>query len=553
MNTITSETAFGRNSSKVPSGNSSKRAVGYFRVSSEEQVEGYSIAAQERAYRQYCEAHNYTSVAEYRDEGKSARTDHIRRRPQFAQMLQDAQTGLFDLIVVHKMDRFSRSMRVAVQAFEHLGQCNVGLVSVSEPNLDYSTPQGKLFMHMLWALAQFYSDNLAQEVRKGKVERKQQGLYNGFLPFGVIKDDKGVPVPDHRDLGLGEGHTNSDGLLMIFQMASGCETCKTIAEKLNRLGYRTTGNRGNNLFTKDTVTGILRNRFYLGELPDGEYGEGHSRRGSYTKGLKGQHMALVPVELWEAAQRGKALNGGRPGRPVSANKARFYSLSGLLTCSYCGGKLHIHTGSDGKTKVYCYRRGQGIANHCKQHSTFLSVYEGQIEQYLSSIRLPEDYQQTIIESYKREDEQGPGFDKQRQDLENKLKRFKRLYAWGDLSEVEYREQRDQVRSELAALPPTTSSRREMLERLAAYLQDVGKAWRDATQEQRNRLARTLFEGIRVENHMIKGVTPHIEFTPLLVLSHHLNQNLHPECQGGGRNCGSDGIRTRDLGLDRAAC
>ena len=90
------------------------------------------------------------------------------------------------MIVVHKMDRFSRSMRVAVQAFEQFGKCNVGLVSVSEPNLDYSTPQGKLFMHMLWALAQFYSDNLARRP-KGKDERRQQGLHNGFLPYGFYK------------------------------------------------------------------------------------------------------------------------------------------------------------------------------------------------------------------------------------------------------------------------------------------------------------------------------------------------------------------------------
>ena len=92
----------------------SKRCVGYFRVSSEEQMDGYSIAAQERAYRQFVAANGFTSVAEYRDEGKSAHTDHIKRRPQFAQMLQDAQSGLFDTIVVHKMDRFSRSLRVAV-------------------------------------------------------------------------------------------------------------------------------------------------------------------------------------------------------------------------------------------------------------------------------------------------------------------------------------------------------------------------------------------------------------------------------------------------------
>jgi site-specific DNA recombinase len=531
-----------------------KRAVGYLRVSSEEQVEGYSISAQERAYRQYCEAHCYTSIGEYRDEGKSARTDNIKRRPGFAQMLANAQEGLFDVIVVHKMDRFSRSMRVAVQAFEQLGKCNVGLISVSEPNLDYSTPQGKLFMHMLWALAQFYSDNLAQEVRKGKGERRQQGLYNGLLPFGVFKtNEDSIPQPDKRDLGLGNNRTNYDGLLMIFQMAADGETCKAIAQELNRLGYRTTGNRGNNLFTKDTVASILGSRFYLGELPDGEYGEGHSRRGSYTKGTRGKHEPVMPLELWEAAQKGKALNGTRTGRPVTANKARVYSLSGLLTCSYCGGKLHIHTGPDGKVKPYCYRRAQGIANDCKQHLTFLTTYESQVEQYLSGISLPQDYQQMVLAAYEREDEQGAGFDKQRLDLENKLKRLKNLYTWGDLSPEKYRSQRDQLQSELAALPQPISSKGEAIERLASYLQNIGEAWRNANQEQRNRLGKTLFESIRIEDRTIKGVTPHIEFTPLLVLNH-LNQNPHlTECQGGGRKCGSDRIRTGDLVLDRDAC
>jgi len=499
-----------------------RRAVGYFRVSSEEQVEGYSIAAQERAYRQFCEAHGYTSVGEYRDEGKSARTDNIKRRPGFAQMLQEAQEGLFDVIIVHKMDRFSRSMRVAVQAFEQLGKCNVGLVSVSEPNLDYSSPQGKLFMHMLWALAQFYSDNLAQEVKKGKGERRQQGLYNGFLPFGVTKDKDGLPTPDTHDLGLGNGQSNYDGLLLLFHMAADGETCKAIAEKLNCLGYRTTGNRGNNLFTKDTVTGILRNRFYLGQLPDGEYRDGRSRRGSYTKGLQGKHQPIIPDELWEAAQRGIQLNYRRLGRPAIQNKAQVYSLSGVMTCSYCGGKMHIHTPGKrgtGKSVVYCYRRGQGIAVDCKQRRTELAIYEAQLEQYLSQVEFPDDYQQLVLEAYKREDEEGAGFEARRSALETRIARLKKLFEWGDLGEDDYRARREQLRNELAALPPTTSDRREMLERLASYLHSIGTAWKDADQEQRNKLVKTLFDNIRVEDGMIRGITPTTEFTPLLVLNH----------------------------------
>src|SRR5207244_3603841 len=144
-----------------------------------------------------------------------------------------------------------------------------------------------------------------------------------------------------------------------------------------------------------------------------------------------------------------------------------------------------------------------IATDCKQHRTKLSLYESQIEQYLSQVEFPTDYQQILLAAYSREDEEGLGFDKQRASIENRLKNVKKLFEWGDLSDEEYHVQRDQLRNELAALPPATNDRKGMIERLAAYLQDVGKAWRDATQEQRNRLVKTLFESIRVEDGRIR--------------------------------------------------
>lgn len=60
-----------------------KRAVAHYRVSTDEQAAGYSIAAQKRAFRQFVDVNGYSLVAEYYDEGKSARTDNIRKRPQF--------------------------------------------------------------------------------------------------------------------------------------------------------------------------------------------------------------------------------------------------------------------------------------------------------------------------------------------------------------------------------------------------------------------------------------------------------------------------------------
>src|SRR5687767_6785386 len=96
------------------------RAGLYERVSSEEQVEGYSLDAQDRAGRLYCETHGWQVAAVYRDEGKSARTDDLGRRPAFQQKLADAEAGLLDVVVVHKLDRFARSLRVTLETLERL-------------------------------------------------------------------------------------------------------------------------------------------------------------------------------------------------------------------------------------------------------------------------------------------------------------------------------------------------------------------------------------------------------------------------------------------------
>src|SRR4051794_4576020 len=85
-----------------------KRAALYVRVSSDEQVEGFSLDAQERAIETFCRDHGYQIIGRYRDEGKSARTDDLAKRPAFQRMLTHADEHRFDTVIVHKLDRFAR-------------------------------------------------------------------------------------------------------------------------------------------------------------------------------------------------------------------------------------------------------------------------------------------------------------------------------------------------------------------------------------------------------------------------------------------------------------
>ena len=77
------------------------RAVAYLRVSSTSQIDGYSLDAQERLFMESCRSHGWQSVRVYREEGRSAHSDSVNKRPEMRQLLRDAVKGDFDLVVVH--------------------------------------------------------------------------------------------------------------------------------------------------------------------------------------------------------------------------------------------------------------------------------------------------------------------------------------------------------------------------------------------------------------------------------------------------------------------
>ena len=339
----------------------SKRAAFYVRVSSEEQVEGFSLDAQERAIADYCRDHGYEIVARYRDEGKSARTDDLRKRPAFRQMLADAEAGRFDILIVHKLDRFARNLRVTLETLDRLERAGVGFVSISE-NMDFSTPMGRMVLSTMGGLAQFYSDNLSTETKKGKRERKAQGLYNGVLPFGATKGEDGIPVADPA---------THPGLVLAFELAAAGKTDREVARALNAAGYRTTGNRGANPFTKDTVREFLQNRFYLGELPDGNGGW-----------LPGKHAALIDAATFAGAQGARERNATRPRR-VRTTKRSPWALSGLATCA-CGASMTAYGHADGRHRVQCSRRVQ--TKDCDAPTFFAEIVEAQIGDVPARIR-----------------------------------------------------------------------------------------------------------------------------------------------------------------------
>ena len=500
-----------------------KRAAVYVRVSSEEQVQGYSLAAQERAAEALCVAQGWEIVGVYRDEGRSARTDNIAKRPRFSAMLADAEAGIIDVVVVHKLDRLARNRRVAFETFDRLGRAGIGFVSIAE-NMDYSTPAGQLMLTMLVGLGQFYSDNLSTETRKGKAERKAQGVYNGLLPFGVTKGPGGVPVLDTTtrfcDVATRSETSPGNGLVYAFQLAAAGKSDREIAQALNADGHRSSGNRGSNPFTKDSVRAIIRNRFFVGDLPDGKGGW-----------VPGKHGALIDPTLFAKAETERERYSLRPKR-VAGNRSP-WALSGIAVCGSCGKPVT----ADGNRRARCQGRAQG--GECDQPSFFQSMVERDIGDLLANFDVPVKQRSGFVSAWRRSHRRPVDSAASRASLRGKLDRLRDVYLDGDLGDVEYRQRKAAILDQLAALPADTTPDTDAGDRLASYLADVAVAWKVATPAEQNKIARALFTSVVVDNRTAVACVPRPDLQPFF-------RTLAVKPGHGSCNSGSDGDRLREI-------
>ena len=153
-----------------------KRVALYARFSSDNQ-RAESIDAQIRAMKKYCQENHYLIVETYVDEAKSATSD---KRPAFQQMIKDSDKKLFDVLLVHKLDRFSRNRYDSAMYKNRLKRNGVTVFSVLEKLND--SPESVIMESLLEGMSEYYSKNLSREVMKGLNENALKCKHTGGKP-----------------------------------------------------------------------------------------------------------------------------------------------------------------------------------------------------------------------------------------------------------------------------------------------------------------------------------------------------------------------------------
>ena len=131
-------------------------------------------------------------VKHYIDRAVSAKTDN---RPQFQQMIKDSERGIFDVIIVWKLDRFARNRYDSARYKTQLKRNGVKLVSATE--VISAGPEGIILESVLEGYAEYYSADLSEKVVRGMTENALKGIYNGgTIPFGYMIDETRHYQPD---------------------------------------------------------------------------------------------------------------------------------------------------------------------------------------------------------------------------------------------------------------------------------------------------------------------------------------------------------------------
>ena len=316
-------------------------AVAYARFSTDMQREE-SIEAQVRAIEDYCNKNNYNLVRVFADRGISGTKDN---RPEFQKMIDECKqpnnVRNFDIVIVHKLDRFARNRFDSAIYKKVLKESNIKLYSVLE-NLNDS-PESVILESVLDGMAEYYSLNLAREVQKGKCENAYKCKFNGgYSPLGYDIN----PVTHEYVINETEAKT----IKKIFELYVNGHSLIDITIYLNENGYKTKLGKP---FRKNSVYDILGSEKYAGYYV---YNKGYKskkrKKRDDTIIVENGIPAIISKEVFDLVMIKRKKNKRIPG---SFKSNEIYLLSGLLICSKCNGSYYgTRRIKSKKSKTYYY-------------------------------------------------------------------------------------------------------------------------------------------------------------------------------------------------------
>lgn len=550
----------------------------YTRYSSEMQND-LSLEAQEQRCRQAIAERNGVVVAVYSDGAKSGWS---LERDGFNQMRNAAERGKFDAVMFWKFDRLARDHNHTVM-IKMLLRHEYGLKlycveGFSEDEDD--SPYSALMEQMLGVFSAFYSKNLSSETKRGKRQRALNGEFNGSVaPLGYDLVTVANATPQLAP-GLYINLRQAAIVRRAFRLyATGDYSDADIAKWMMTRPIIQQIRAGRMPVNKEMIRDLLQNRVYTGRVPhsdtqySGSLGNGKKSSRGRKDWFEGKHHGFISDELFDLCQQVRAGMVVHRSKPT---EMRTYLLHDRLYCARCiankpagliddnYGRMRPYYHNQRDTSFYrCLAHDRGYEK-CGQKATRVEAIDAQLVAILSQLDIPDGFRERVEQAVQNRVENEASLQRM-EEVRAIVERIDFSWEQGFLDKEDYLEKRRQLQQEMNALRPVDYD--ELIE-AADLLENFCTYWKacvdvDKPDEARYQLVSKIVDRVFVYNDQIIGVVLHGDFAVVLgenttapeensdaaeweTISQSLAKFLRSQC-------GSDGIRTRDLRCDRPIC
>lgn len=311
------------------------RVALYPRVSGHEQEDNYSIPEQIDRMKKYCAAKDWMIYKIYTDSGF---TGSNMNRPGLQSLIKDAESGQFDMVLVYKLDRLSRSQKDTLFLIEDVfDKHNVFFTSITE-NFDTSTPTGKAFLGILAVFAQFEREQIRERTMTGKDSRAKEGKWHGskWVPIGYDYTE-GLLIPNEYEVMQ---------IKEIADMFIKRTPVRTIANIMTEKGFLHKYGE----WEAKTIRRVLSNPVNIGLIKN---------RDEWYKGI---HEPILDQKTFDAIAE---IMNERKEKYGTTYKPHSSLLGGIIYCKHCGGKYARQGNRQGTYYYSCYSRNKSMKRMIK--------------------------------------------------------------------------------------------------------------------------------------------------------------------------------------------
>ncbi|QQP77693.1 recombinase family protein [Bacillus sp. TK-2] len=442
------------------------RCAIYRRVSTDEQAEkGFSLENQKLRLESFATSQGWEVVEDYVDDGFSGKDTN---RPALQRMFSNVDK--FDVILVYKLDRFTRSVKDLNEMLETIKENEIAFKSATE-SIDTTTATGRMILNMMGTTAQWERETISERIKDVFGKLRENGIFStGHPPYGYrCSGNKSIEIDEEQ----------AEIVRYIYELSKTMGLFK-ISVELNRKGIKT---RRNNKFGQSAVKRILHNPFYCGYMEVN------------NKWVPIKNEGYIPIISEEEFKTTQKILTKRNKAQTRSRSVSYYPFSGIVLCPECQRAMRGDRAKYGDYYYRYYRCVYGRENiNCTNRKRIrVEQVDKAFAEYISG-----SFENTTIKLDSKDIKSDIEYELKQ--LDSKIERLSDIYIEGDITKSKYNEKMNSLLNEKEKFKKDLTSCKENVdsEFVRDQINKLESIWHLIDDKTKSESIRSIFDTIKIK-------------------------------------------------------